>query len=103
MEEMPRVARHETAAQNREMAGQLATRLDTLCHELSDRLDALARYDRRLAGAATDMELRFWEKLKELERDNVERLKRFVLGHLEKIEYYESLLYPRAEPEPFPG
>ena len=77
---------------NHQTAGDLTTRLETLCYELSDRLDALARYDRRMAGATTDVELRFWEKLKELEIGNVERLKQFVHGHLDKIDHYESLM-----------
>jgi hypothetical protein len=50
-----------------------------LIHELSKRLDALWRYDQRIANAGGRADLQnFWRELKGQELDNVKRLKQLL-------------------------
>jgi hypothetical protein len=50
-----------------------------LVHELSKRLDALWRYDQRIANADGKPDLQaFWRDLKLQEQENVKRLKQMI-------------------------
>ena len=56
-----------------------------MIHDLSNRLDALWRYDQYTANAAGDEELKnFWQDMKEQEQSNVKRLKELVKKHTSK-------------------
>jgi len=56
-----------------------------LVHELSKRLDALWRYDRRIANADGHADLQaFWRDLKRQEMDNVKRLKQMLGDEIRK-------------------
>lgn len=51
-------------------------------HELSNRLDALWRYDQYMANAIEEPELRdFWQKMKGQEQENIKQLKEFLAKH----------------------
>jgi capsule polysaccharide modification protein KpsS len=53
-----------------------------LIHELSNRLDALWRYDQYIANASSDEKLQsFWRNLKEQEQQNINDLKKLVAQH----------------------
>jgi len=56
-----------------------------LVHELSRRLDALWRYDQRIANAAGHGTLQgFWGDLKRQDQKNIERLKQLIREEIEK-------------------
>ena len=54
-----------------------------MIHELSNRLNAVGRYDQYIANAGGDPELQeFWRRLKAQDEDNVEELKDFIAEHV---------------------
>jgi len=54
-----------------------------LVHELSTRLDALWRFDQRIANAEGREELQaFWGDLKRQEQENVQRLKELIAAEV---------------------
>ena len=56
-----------------------------LVHELSKRLDALWRYDQRIANASGHTGLQtFWRDLKRQDQKNIERLKQLIREEIEK-------------------
>jgi hypothetical protein len=56
-----------------------------LIHELSKRLDALWRYDQRIANAAGRADLQaFWRDLKRQDQENVRRLKQLIGEEIQK-------------------
>jgi hypothetical protein len=56
-----------------------------LVHELSKRLDALWRYDQRIANAVGHAALQaFWRDLKRQDQKNIERLKQLIREEIEK-------------------
>ena len=55
-----------------------------LVHELSKRLDALWRYDQRIANAAGHAAVQaFWRNLKRQDQKNTERLKQLIREEIE--------------------
>jgi hypothetical protein len=56
-----------------------------LIHELSRRLDALWRYDQRIANAAGHPHLQaIWRDLKRQDQENIKRLKELIGEEIEK-------------------
>jgi uncharacterized protein (DUF427 family) len=56
-----------------------------LVHELSTRLDAVWRYDQRIANAAERADLQaFWRDLKRQDLENVKRLKQLICEEIQK-------------------
>jgi hypothetical protein len=56
-----------------------------LVHELSRRLDALWRYDQRIANAEARADLQaFWRDLKHQDQENVRRLKQLIGAEIQK-------------------
>ena len=57
---------------------------DDMIHELSNRLNAVARYDQYIANAASAPELqKFWRRLKAQDEENAEELKDFIAEHVD--------------------
>ncbi len=56
-----------------------------LIHELSKRLDAVWRYDQRVANAEGRKDLQaFWRDLKRQDLENIKRLKELIGGEIQK-------------------
>ena len=56
-----------------------------LVHEMSRRLDALWRYDQRIANASGRNDLQaFWRDLKRQDLENVKRLKELIGGEIQR-------------------
>jgi hypothetical protein len=56
-----------------------------LVHELSQRLDALWRYDQRIANAEGHAELQtFWRELKRQDQENIKRMKGLIGSEIAK-------------------
>lgn len=56
-----------------------------MVHELSKRLDSLWRSDQYIANAEDHPQVRkFWERIQEQERSNVDRLKQLIAEHVKK-------------------
>ena len=56
-----------------------------LVHELSNRLDAVWRYDQYIANAEGDRDLQnFWQARKEEDLRNIDELKQLISAHVKK-------------------
>jgi uncharacterized protein (DUF427 family) len=56
-----------------------------MVHDLSERLDALWRYDQYIANAeGMDDVQAFWKKVKQQEQENVRELKNLIAEHVRK-------------------
>ncbi len=56
-----------------------------MVHELSNRLDALWRYDQYIVNAEGDGELQsFWREMKAQDQESIQRLKALIAEHCRK-------------------